>query len=515
MASRPIGSILALMAALKLFQAPSWNAWRAVLKAIYALPMSPADLALYQRVTDRTTAPTQPFREVWLIVGRRGGKSFITALVAVYQTTCRTFTLSAGETGVFMIIAADRRQARVIKGYIAGMLKTIGALESLLASETAETITLRNGLHIEIVTASFRTLRGYTCIGAACDEVAFWQNDDSANPDLEILAALRPAMATQPDALLVCITSPYARRGEAWKAFTTHFGQDAAPVLVVRADTRTMNSEVPVAIIEAAYADDPAHAAAEWGASFRTDVETFVSREVVDACVVLGRRELGPQRNVTYRAFVDPSGGSSDSMTLAIAHVSGSRIVVDLLREQLAPFDPDACVQAFAATLRTYRVSTVRGDRYSGEWARERFQKHGIFYRTADKTKSELYQALLPRLNAATIELLEHERATKQLLLLERRTARGGRDSIDHPPRGKDDVINVIAGVAHELRDGTQVFATVYPASVYNWRTQHWESRVEPVRDMMERCGQADREREESGEQDTYLRRSLYKPPTR
>ena len=34
-----------------------------------------------------------------------------------------------------------------------------------------------------------------------------------------------------------------------------------------------------------------------------------------------------------------------------------------------------------------------------------------------------------------------------QFLSLERRTARGGRDSIDHPPGGKDDLANAVAGV--------------------------------------------------------------------
>jgi hypothetical protein len=91
------------------------------------------------------------------------------------------------------------------------------------------------------------------------------------------------------------------------------------------------------------------------------------------------RFELPPMRGVSYRGFVDPSGGSSDSMTLAIGHVASGRIVVDVLREQRAPFDPDATVKDFAATLREYRISTVRGDRYAGEWPRERFSKYGIY----------------------------------------------------------------------------------------------------------------------------------------
>jgi hypothetical protein len=461
MARKVIGSTLALMKALGMFQGASWDAWRVVLKAIYALPMSDVELKAYRRLTGRLAPPSQPFREVWLIVGRRGGKSFITALVTVYQVCCRRFTLAPGETGVFMVIAADRKQARVIKGYVGAMLRTLGALAEMVSNETAEQIELKNGLRIEITTASFRTLRGYTCIGAACDEVAFWQSDDSANPDAEILAALRPAMATQPDAVLILITSPYARRGEVWKAYQRHFGKDDSSVLVVQADSRTMNPELPQSIVDQAYADDAAHASAEYGAKFRTDIESFVSVEAVNACRIDGRFELPPAGGISYRAFVDPSGGSSDSMTLAIGHTFAGRIVIDAVREQKAPFDPDATAKDFAALLHTYRVTSVAGDRYGGIWPRERFRKHGISYRVADSTKSELYQALLPRLNAGTIELLDHERSIKQLLALERRTSRGGKDSIDHPSGAKDDIANVIAGVAHELRSGQALLASI------------------------------------------------------
>jgi len=324
MAKRALGTILALMNALGLFKGASWDTWRVVLRAIFGLAIPDADLPLYRRLTGRTAAPAGRFREVWLICGRRAGKSIITSLIAVFQCVCRSYKRMPGELLVFMVIAADRKQARVIKSYIAGMLRAIGALEELIEDETQEAIVLANGIRIEIVTSNFRTLRGYTCVGACCDEVAFWQSEDSANPDSEILAALRPAMATQPDAILVCITSPYARKGEAWKAVQQHYGKDDSPVLVVNADSRTMNPELPQAIVDQAFADDPAHAAAEYGRDgqvhFRSDIESFCSPEAIALCKVPGRIELAPIRGIQYRAFTDPSGGSSDSMTLAIGH---------------------------------------------------------------------------------------------------------------------------------------------------------------------------------------------------
>ena len=54
---------------------------------------------------------------------------------------------------------------------------------------------------------------------------------------------------------------------------------------------------------------------------------------------------------------------------------------------------------------------------------------------------------MLPLLNAKRVELLEHARLSAQLVNLERRTSRGGRDSIDHSPGGHDDIANAVAGV--------------------------------------------------------------------
>jgi hypothetical protein len=117
-----------------------------------------------------------------------------------------------------------------------------------------------------------------------------------------------------------------------------------------------------------------AAASAEWGALFRRDVEGLVSREAVETVVVGGRRELPPVPGADYVAFVDPSGGSADAMTLAVAHMAEGRAILDLVRERRPPFAPAAVTAEFAALLQAYGVARVVGDRYVGEWQRERFR---------------------------------------------------------------------------------------------------------------------------------------------
>jgi hypothetical protein len=439
----------------------TWAAWFVFLKAMFGLPMDDGARAIFTRCTARAAPPVGGSNEAWLIVGRRGGKSIILATIAVYLACFREWRqhLSPGERGSIMILATDRRQARVIYRYVRALLLNVPALAAFVDREDQEAIELNNGIAIEIMTATFRSVRGYTVIAALLDEAAFWRSDDSANPDTEVLAALRPAMATIPNATLLVASSPYAKRGILYDAYRRHYGRDDSQVLVWQAATREMNPTVPQAVIDEATERDPANAAAEYGAEFRSDIETFIAREVVDAAVVPGRHELPPMRAAAYLAFADPSGGSADSMTLAIAHAEGERAVLDAVRERRPPFSPEDVVREFATLLATYRVSTVVGDRYGGEWPAERFREHGITYEPAERPKSDIYREVLPILNSGRAELLDLPRLTTQLCGLERRTARGGRDSIDHAPGAHDDLANAVAGALVRAVGGADAMA--------------------------------------------------------
>ena len=265
------------------------------------------------------------------VIGRRGGKSFILATIAVFLACFFDWRpyLGPGERATIMIIAADRRQARVIKRFCSGLLRGVPMLKTTIEDETKEIIELANNVSIEIHTASFRSTRGYTIVAALCDEIAFWPTDEtSSEPDIEVITALEPGMATVPGAIMLCASSPYARKGALWDTYRNHFGKDGDDILVWQATTREMNPGVPQRFIDRKYAEDPARAAAEYGAQFRTDLEQFVSREVVEASTSVGVYERSPQRGVHYFGFMDPAGGSGrDLMTASVGHVGfGTKI---------------------------------------------------------------------------------------------------------------------------------------------------------------------------------------------
>ena len=431
----------------------SWRAWKILLIAAMGEALTTGERQVFEKFTGRDHEPGAPVEEFVCVKGRRAGGSRSQSVLSTYIAGCCSHTsLVPGERGIILIVAADQRQATVILDYIEANFKQSPILAQLVEARIARTLRLTNNIDIEVRPADFRTLRGMTYIASISDELAFWMTgDSSANPDTEILAAIRPGLATTGGPLFL-ISSPYARRGELWELYRKHYGAAGDPsILVAQGSSRDFNPMLPQSLVDRAMERDPASASAEYLAQFRTDIENFVSMEALQPCVSHGVRERGPRPGITYHGFVDPSGGSADSMTLAIGHLDRTKqvVAIDCLREVRPPFSPEGVTAEFAETLRTYNLYQVTGDRYAGEWPREQFGKFGINYYPSAKPKTELYLDLLPLINSRRIELLDHPRSISQLLGLERRTTRGsGRDIIDHAPGSHDDVANSIAGVA-------------------------------------------------------------------
>jgi hypothetical protein len=429
----------------------SWLPWRTLLIAAMGEPLTTSERELFKQLTGRDREPGQRVEELCIVKGRRAGGSSATgkALIPYLAGLCQHPSLTAGERGILLCVAADQRQADVILDYAEAAFRGSPILCQLIEARTARELRLNNGIDIEVRAADFRRLRGLTYIAVIADEVAFWMTEGSSNPDDEILNAVRPGLATTGGPLIL-ISSPYARKGELWRTYRKHYGASGdAAILVAQGSSHTFNSTLAQSVIDRAYERDPLSAAAEYGAEFRRDLEEFVSREAVLACVSPAVFERPKEHYKVYCAFCDPSGGSSDSFTLAIGHkdIATKLMVVDAVREAKPPFSPEAVCAEFATVCKSYGVSKVIGDRYAGEWPKEQFGKFGIRYEQSAKPKSDLYIDLLAAINSRRVALLDHSRLISQLCGLERRMARSGKDSIDHAPGAHDDIANAVAGL--------------------------------------------------------------------
>ncbi len=426
------------------FGGDSFAAWRALLAAFYGLELTDDERRILEAITGRAGPFLGAFSELWMAIGRRGGKSQIAALVAVFEAAFKDHRdkLAPGEWATVMLLAADRQQARTLLRYTRGLFQN-PMLAPLVTRETESSIELGGTRTIiEIATASHRATRGYTVSACVADEIAFWFHD-GASPDRAIIQAIRPALATLGGPLLA-LSSPYARRGILWDTYKAHYAGDSDRILVAQAPSLTMNPTLPESVVAEAMRDDPASALAEYGAQFRTDIASFIDPVLVEDATRRKPLILPPREGITYRAFCDPSGGGADGFSLAVAHTEAGRIIIDLVTERHG--SPAKITGEYASILRQYRITEVTGDRYSGAWVRDEFSKHGIRYHTAPTDRSGLYLEFLAKLNSGSVILPPDPKLQRQLIALERRTSRGGRDTIDHPPNAHDDLANSIAG---------------------------------------------------------------------
>ena len=426
------------------FGGDSFAAWRALLAGFYNLPLDDDEAATFKALTGRSETPQEAAHELWLAVGRRGGKSHVAALLAVYLAAFHDYRdrLAPGEIATAMVIASDRRQARSVMRYISGLVNENPMLRRMVLRENSEQIEFNNRAAIEVHTASHRAVRGYTLSAAILDEIAFW-HVEGANPDVEVIAALRPALATL-GGKLVALSSPYARRGVLWNQYRRHFGHDS-PVLVAQAPSRTMNPLLPQRVVDDAMKDDGPRASAEYLAQFRSDIASLIDPDLIEQATRPKPKELPCARGTFYVAFTDPAGGGQDEFTLAIGHRDGDAVIVDVVRGLHG--SPAEIVKEYAALLKTYGIRRVTGDRYAARWPRDEFEKHGITYTVSDLDRNALYLELLAAANSGRIELPPDQKLARQLQALERRTGRSGRDMIDHPPGGHDDLANAVAGL--------------------------------------------------------------------
>lgn len=321
----------------------TWSAWLTFLKALYGLKMKPKEYELYQKCTDRKTVPKRGFKEAYAMCGRRGGKSYIAALLAVYSALFGDFEkhLSPGEVGWVFCIATDKRQARIVLDYVKAFLELF---PDIISDSLTWEVRPKNKINIAVRPANFRAGRGYTTICIIIDEVAHLRDENSANPCEEIINSLLPGLLT--DGLLIGISTVYARFGYLFNVHKEYFGDENSDVLIWQSDTLNMNPTYDQKKIDRMMKRDKIAALAEYYSVFREDVESFLPESLVNEAME-DYQFRPPMKGITYSAFTDSSGGRQDSFTLGIAHEEDGIVIVDRIEEYKPPFNPEIVVKDF------------------------------------------------------------------------------------------------------------------------------------------------------------------------
>lgn len=431
----------------------SWNTWLAIFQAAFGLQLDDEQQKIFAEVAGGRKPPTRRVRELWAVVGRRGGKSRMAAALAVYIALFCKHRLAPGEVGMVLILAASVSQSKTVFGYVKAFLSKSPVLKKEVANVTKEEITLANGIVISSHANSFRTVRGRTLVAAIFDEVSFWRDDTSAQPDVETYTAVLPSLATT-NGMLIGISSPYRKVGLLHGKHKQFFGTDSDDILIVQGSSRAFNSTLTEEVIAAQRLADPTAASSEWDAEFRSDLVGFLDDAVIDAAIDRARPlELPYQRGQFYRAFTDSAGGAigGDSYSLCIAHREDQHFVIDVIRGRPGPFDPQEVTREYAELCKEYKVQTVVGDLYGHQWTQQAWRDHDMTYTASDLSASMLYLESLPLFSRRLVSLPNHPVLLRELRLLERIPGRVGRDQVTHPRNAHDDLACATCGCLRTL----------------------------------------------------------------
>lgn len=431
----------------------TWVVWVVILCASFGLPLNDAELKIFNSVAGNRTPPSKRVRELWAVVGRRGGKSRMAALIACFVALFTKPLLAPGEKGMVLVLASSIEQAKVVFGYALAFLQSSPVLRKEILDITQNEIRLRNGIVISVHANSFRNVRGRTLLAVIFDEISFWRDDTSTTPDSETYTAVLPSLATT-NGMLIGISSPYRKAGLLYAKHKQYYGVSSDDVLVVQGSSQTFNPNLTDATIAAQKLADPTAAPSEWDAEFRPDMVGYLDDALIDRAVDRGRPlELPPQTLPFYRAFTDPSGGvvGGDSYSLAICHREDQRLVVDVVRGRQGPFDPVELTREYAQLCIDYRIGAVVGDQYGAQWVQQAWRECGVDYVVSDLNASMIYLETLPLFTRGLVSLPDHPALLRELRLLERIPGRIGKDQVTHPRNAHDDLANAVCGCLRTL----------------------------------------------------------------
>jgi hypothetical protein len=342
------------------------------------LPLTADELPIYTELTTNKMvfeAGIEKSDGIWA-VGARGGKSFLSSVIALYEATRDKWKqyLAPGETGYACITATKQQQAIDIIGSSCARLMENSRIADLVVESWSTSLVLSNGMCVASFPCNSTAARGLPIFLLIFDEIAHFRIE-GPKADETVNNALRPRMAQFPGAKCLKISTPAAKQGLFWDEFDEGFQVPGR--LTIQAPTRTVNPFIPQDFIDKELKRDPDNANREFLGQFAEQVDAFLPFDKLnDAFVLAG--DLLPESSNRYFCGIDQSGLSGkDRFALSVAHREGKEIIVDLIRSWDTKSGRQIITEAKQIT-NDYRIDAVTVDRYAGGWVREAFENIGL-----------------------------------------------------------------------------------------------------------------------------------------
>jgi len=319
------------------------------------------------RVSGGVCDPHDIWKTLVLVIGRRGSKSEIAALIAVYETwrlLCLKdpqsyYGLPRGEYIDILCIATEKDQAATIFARAKARFLSCPFFAPFIASDTLSSMRFRtqadidkNGkkaapsLRVGFRSSNAKGLRGKGYIVVILDELAYFQDDGLVNA-YDVWEAVTPATATftpkdpkdnrvpigPSDGRVIAISSPASTVGKFYDLYKVGMDGDVG-MLVVQAPTWEINPSVPTSEYAKKFRELKDSFWSEFGAQFVSTVKKWIERAADLADCVF--EELRPTaRGIPRRPYfvgLDlglTAGGSGTA--LSVTHIEDDAVVLDLI----------------------------------------------------------------------------------------------------------------------------------------------------------------------------------------
>lgn len=369
-------------------------------------------------------------------VGRRGGKSSTMARVAVAEGLYGNHPIPPGDVGVFVFVSVRQEEAKE-------RLRTIGQILDHLnvpyQKRATEIQLIDKPVIFRVYPANFRTIVGMTCIGFVADECARWRDDElGANPAKEVLASLRPAMATMPDAKEFLSSSPFAKMDAHYHYFEMGNTDEQN---VAYAPTWVANPTLTIARCKQLEPDEPTFRREYEGIPMENEATQFFDSIAIDMSMVL---PPGGIIKANYGEFSSAGADfafTNDWSALAVAHRNENRYKIgeiDVLKPKPgSPLKPSEVCARFAFRCRYHGLRGVMADGHYKESIVEHLAAAGLAFMEAPSRPVESYVRARSLIYQGLVELPKDTKLREEFLQVQARPTPNGSISL-RLPRGPD-----------------------------------------------------------------------------
>ncbi len=450
--------------------------WRATLTAFYGLPLADEDVAELRASTRRTADSARAFegkhlRELWVRVGRRGRKSATAALIAVHEALFGGHEpyLLPGERGLVALVSKDTAGAEVLAGFCERWAGALGVRTNWTSIGSLRVLEIEGSqIAIVVLPCNAKAPRGFAFPVVICDEIALWSADsESAQVDVEVLAALRPAMAQFPRSRLIAISSPFGVDGEHYRAIESALGDDApAGILAVEGPTWLWNPSITEQRTRELMPDER-----RWSREFaavpgETESSAFDLEDIESIFDAPTGRVL---RNVWDSAkppkgailLLDASNARRDEYAYAVAAPTSDGEIqlleiggITPTEAKLRGWGASGCAAEIARRVAHYRVTRAFGDSYGGDGVVNALAASGISLEQqawTDTRKAEAVVTLRAMMKTKKLRAPKDDKLRSQLVNLRERLQPSGK--VLYRTNGQDRAALLLA-LAIAVNDG-------------------------------------------------------------